>query len=445
MVKEGMEDCDTEEMALINELNQKHAVVHAGKTLILSEKHDPVFNRETFNLETVQSFKDWYANRNLGDKLASTIWFKHTNRRQYEGIVFSPGKDVPGYYNLFRGFPVNPREGDCALFLNLIKEIICNGNEEHYAFVLKWLAHIFQRPAELPGTALVMRGRQGTGKGTLMKYLGKLIGQHYLELVQMRQVTGNFNAHIKDTLLLHANEAIWSGDKGAEGAIKAMITDETSAIEFKGKDIITVMNYKRLVFASNHDWVVPRDMDDRRFFILDVSDAHKEDQEYFSGIHNQMGSGGLEALMYHFLNVDLEDFNPRTMPQTQGAGFDMKLKGMDSVMQWLYEILDDGELQRSFIHDKAISEPWPPVYPKKQLHGLYMSWCKDQNIRHRELQASFGRVLNNTLSELSSTKIFWGDKRRNCYKLPPLGECRQMFEQACKEGPSIWTQQEEKS
>lgn len=443
--KESIEDYDAEEMALIDEFNQKHAVVRAGKTLILSERYDPVFNRVTFDLETKQSHQDWYANRMFRGKLVSNIWFKSAKRRQYEGIVFSPGKNVPDYYNMFRGFPVKPHEGDCSLYLNLMKEVICNGNEEHYTYVLKWLAHMFQRPDELPGVALVLRGRQGIGKGTLMKYLGKLVGQHFLELVKMRQVTGNFNAHMKDTLLLHANEAIWGGDKSAEGAIKAMITDETSAIEFKGKDIIQVMNYMRLVFSSNNVWVVAIDMDDRRFFILDVSDVHKEDQEYFGAIKKQMEAGGLEALMHYLLNVDLDGFNPRVRPQSDGAGFDMKLKSMDSVSQWLYELLDDGELQRSFVNDGAISEPWPSVYPKQQLHERYMTWCQNQHIRHPEIRATFCKALNKILPDLPSTKKAWGDKRQNCYRLPSLEKCRHLFEQACKEGPSIWSQQENDS
>lgn len=284
-----------------------------------------------------------------------------------------------------------------------------------------------------------------------MKYLGQLVGQHFLELVHMRQVTGNFNAHMKDTLLLHANEALWGGDKSAEGAIKAMITDDTSAIEFKGKDIIQVKNYKRLVFASNNDWVVSVDKDDRRFFILDVSDIHKEDQEYFEAIKKQMESGGREALMHHLLGVDLDGFNPRVKPKSDGTGFDMKLKSMDSVSKWLYEILDDGELQRSLFHEDVIYEPWPSVYSKDQLHGLYMTWCKDQNIRHPEIKSSFCKALNKILSNPPSTKIGQGIqgtpryKRHNCYKLPSLEKCRQMFEQTCKEGPLIWTQEEDVS
>ena len=149
--------------------------------------------------------------------------------------------------------------------------------------------------------------------------------------------------------------------------------------------------------------------------------------------------------MHHFLNVDLEDFNPRVMPATDGAGFDMKLKGMDSIQQWLYELLDDGQLQASFMSNNAISKPWPSTYPKKELHGLYLTWCKDQNIRHRETPASFGKTLRIVLSGLTDSRIKWGNERLRCYKLPPLDECRQMFESVCKEGASIWTQQGDES
>jgi len=30
-------------------------------------------------------------------------WLTHDDRRTYKGVVFSPGKSVPGYYNLWKG------------------------------------------------------------------------------------------------------------------------------------------------------------------------------------------------------------------------------------------------------------------------------------------------------------------------------------------------------
>ena len=58
----------------------------------------------------------------------------------------------------------------------------------------------------------------------------------------MNQVVGRFNSHMKEALLVFANEAVWGGDKVAEGTLKAMITDRETAIEFKGKDIVWVQN-----------------------------------------------------------------------------------------------------------------------------------------------------------------------------------------------------------
>ena len=438
----GMEEQADEVDAIVDELNQRHAVVHAGQTFILTEMYEPVFNRNNIVLESKQSLHDWYEPWKFDGKPVSKHWFSHPRRRQYEGLVFSPDGDVPGYFNMFRGFPITPCEGYCSRYLALIWDVICNRNLEHYDYVIGWFAHLFQRPGELPGTALVLRGPQGTGKGTMMKYAGKLVGQHFLELVQMSQVIGRFNAHLKDALLVHANEAIWGGDKASEGAIKAMVTDETSAVEFKGKDIITVKNYKRLVLASNNDWVVPRDMDDRRFFVLDVSDVHKEDQAYFSAIHDEMSAGGLEALMHDLLHIDLDGFNPRVMPATGGAGFDMKLRSMDSVMQWLFEILDEGVLPPPVSTTlQPVDSTWPTEYPKVALHDLYIERCRRQNQRHPDSAPLLGRKLNGILPTLSEIRKSYPGRPRY-YRLPSLEECRRNFEAACKEGPNIWSEED---
>ena len=84
------------------------------------------------------------------------------------------------------------------------------------------------------------------------------------------------------------------------------------------------------------DWAVPIGSDDRRFLILDVSDAHKEDESWFGPIIKQMKEKGLEALMYDLMNENLTDFNVRKPPKS-GFGFDMKLRSLDTVSQWLYE------------------------------------------------------------------------------------------------------------
>jgi hypothetical protein len=53
---------------------------------------------------------------------ATKYWLKHPRRRKYQDIGFFPNRDVPSFYNLWRGFAVEPRKGDCSKFLAHIRE-----------------------------------------------------------------------------------------------------------------------------------------------------------------------------------------------------------------------------------------------------------------------------------------------------------------------------------
>ena len=78
------------------------------------------------------------------------------------------------------------------------------------------------------------------------------------DLASLGQITGRFSGHLADKVLVHANEAIWGGNKAEEGTLKAMITDDKMAMESKGRDIVTINNYKRVIISSNEQWAVPR-------------------------------------------------------------------------------------------------------------------------------------------------------------------------------------------
>lgn len=172
------------------------------------------------------------------------------------------------------------------------------------------MACVVQKPALL-ATALVLRGLQGTGKNMFVDYFGKIFGPYFLTVTNLEHVCGKFNSHLKYAYLLHANEAIWGGSKKEVGAIKALITDPVILIEGKGKDAIPVSNCRHLIVSINEDWAVSMDLDDRRFFVLDVSFHRKGDLQYFEFLKKEMSIGGLQALLYDLLQEDLSNFDPR--------------------------------------------------------------------------------------------------------------------------------------
>jgi hypothetical protein len=123
-------------------------------------------------------------------------------RRSFKDLIFEPGRDIPNCYNLWRGFAVHPEQGDWGLFHDHILDNIACGNEEYYRWILAWMARLVQNPGgPKPGTAIAIRGKQGTGKGVFANYFGKLFGNHYLPISQPKQLAGRFNAHFKSASL----------------------------------------------------------------------------------------------------------------------------------------------------------------------------------------------------------------------------------------------------
>jgi len=429
----------------LDELNGRHAIVPvSGKVLVMNQEYDPALDRNLVTFSARQDFLLRYENQKTfvrGTLISIGLaWLEHPRRRQYDGIVFAPGKTVDGHFNLFQGFGVQPSEsGSFALFEEMLTDIICGGNSELFCYVWGWLAHLFQKPAELPGTSLVLRGKQGTGKNTFVDAIGQLVGKsHYISLTSLQQVTGRFSGHLADALLIFANEAIWGGDKSAEGALKAMVTDSLSAIERKGKDIVAMRNYKRLIVASNEDWIIPRGMDDRRFIIIDVSDEHKEDHAYFKAIKKQLMRGGLEALMQALMDADISGFDPRKIPErVRQSGWELKIRSGGSVLQWWFSILDQGYLTKE--GGGYGDEPfylWPEKMEKSELHRLYLRWCEQHRLQHPEIDVVMAKKLREW--GLASKRQRENGERINRYLFPSLDELRSVFSIICNIPLSYW-------
>jgi hypothetical protein len=240
---------------------------------------------------------------------------------------------------------------------------ICRTDDEIYDYVVAWMSDAVQNRTKRPGTSIVLRGRQGTGKGVFCTQFGNLFGQHFIHVAHSSHLTGHFNSHLKDKLLVYADEAFWAGDKKAEGVLKAMVTEDTIQIELKGKDVVTFPNYIRLLISSNHDWVVPAGNEERRFFVIDIGEARMQDRAYFGGIVDQMNSGGREALLHYLLDYDLTGIDLGSFPDTQALQ-DQKAYSATPLQQWWLERLTDGAILSE-------GRTWRSEIPIDRIYGDY--------------------------------------------------------------------------
>lgn len=430
------------------EINTTHAALWVGDQFrCLSEIYRPGENQMDIRISEPKDLKGSMANdvvfvRNKKGDLEPVskfnLWWSSKARREYEGLTFIPGcKENPGnYYNMWQGWAYEPSEsGSCDLYLEHLYENISNKDPKVYDYILDWMAYGVQHPAKKIETAIAFRGKQGTGKNVAVDVYGNLFGnRHFFTASSPDEFLGNFNGHLATVMFLHAEEAFWSGDRKKLGAFKSMITSDKTRINMKHKDTFEVKNHLRLMITSNEDWVVPADLDDRRFLVVDVSDKHKEDRPYFRAIFDELKDGGYENLLQTLMKRDLSEFDFGRIPMTK-AKLDVIERSMSTVQRYWYKRLDENN-----------EEGWKREVECDRLYDSYCDYVNKAGHQRPVSDVAFGRELSKLLpySETSfkTRKRMRNGDRRNVYQFPPLRDCRGNFSKIVKQDVP-WTQDDE--
>jgi len=374
--------CDPVSLA-VAKLNQTYAhVVEGGHDRILRLRPDRGIGEQHYDLIAPGSFgrmfpgqfiqhPNWEKARPL-----PKVWLESPYRRSYEfGLRLSPHEETPaGIFNTWNGFAFESVEGDCSLFLAHIRDVICRGDLDLYTWVMDWAADCVQDPGNLKGTAIVMRGREGTGKGTFANTLGRLFGAHYVHLIDANHLMGNFNAHLIDAIVVFADEITWGGNVKSQGKLKGLVSEQQLTGERKGIDAIQYRNFAHVIIASNAEWVVPAGGSSRRWLVLDIDDSRANDRLYFKAIHNELDNGGYEAFLYELRRRQITS-NLRWAPETEALADQRRLSAAtrDKFFEFLDYQLGEGNW--------GIAATQHPDHglclDKKYVYGMYREFVKE--------------------------------------------------------------------
>jgi len=313
--------------AVVVRMNTQHAVIDnwGGKTVIAcweASTLDP--ERSLVVPQGKESFLLRYSNQHAtfdvaGKRLAVPLgeyWLRSPLRQQYRGVTFRPGGPgvVAECLNLWRGWGVEAAPGDWGLIRQHIVEVIAGGDAAFADYVLRWIAWSVQNPGSQAEVTLVLIGEKGTGKGTLVRALQRIFGDHAFQATSQEHVIGRFNGHLQDCVLFVADEAYWGGDKRCIGRLQGMITEPTLTIERKGLDAFPVPNLLHVMMLAEPGWVIPAGRYERRYAPLAVSSARRGDRAYFKAVHEQIANGGAAAMFWDLRGMDLGDWHPREIP-----------------------------------------------------------------------------------------------------------------------------------
>jgi hypothetical protein len=275
------------------------------------------------------------------------IFTSSKNREEYNSIVFKNPEDVkPQEYNLFKGWKYKAvKSVDTSFFWDFVKKVIANEDELIFHVIYSWMADIIQNPFSKSGTALVIVGEKGTGKGTFVKTFGNLLDIYFMESADPKRIFGSFNHHLQNCLVIYGNEAFWSGQKSDESKLKSIVTDIDYTYEIKGSLTYKGDNFTHVILDSNSEHIILSSYDERRWINTHTSSIYRGNFEFFEEFNALVKTKEFkESLMFDLMNFDYSPWKKylRKAPVTQ-ATIDQLLHSLDLYEQWWLKTLENGD------------------------------------------------------------------------------------------------------
>lgn len=333
----------------------------------------------------------------------------------FDAVAFSPLPTASTTLNFWPDSTMKPVKGKWNEVKRFLLEVICDKNKAAFHYLVCFLAHMLQKPEEKPGIMVVLLGGQGTGKGTFFKLLHSIWSRTTLQVSDVDQVIGQFNAALERNYVICMDEAIFSGDKKSMERLKSLITEPSCRIEQKYQPSRTIDSYHRFFATSNNGHFAQIDKDDRRFLFLRVSSDFQGNLEYFEKLHQLIANEGVvSAMVFDLLTIDLTSFNVRSRPLT-AEHTTQKIQSLAGFDRYWYEKLQFGDLSDC---DYISSDPWtkPRFISTKTIIQGYKEYDKNAGRYHpvqsQQIASSLEKLCPSAHSkEKSFTQGLWRKPR----------------------------------
>lgn len=371
----------------------------------------------------------------------------------YNGITFVPGQPritTDHKLNMWTGFHIKPaKSGDAGPIVEHINDVWCGNADDHTKeWIRTYLAHIFQRPWEKPQSAVVLGGTPGAGKGVVFdEGLSHMCSPYYGKSSRPEDICGQFTAYSANKLVFVSEEALWAGDKKFQRALKERVVGPSMQWEEKHMPRVDLPDYIRLFFTSNETHMFDLAGDDRRYCILETSDIHLGDAEYFIKLIDWLNNGGREKWLRHLL-----DYKPqiawgelRTPPLTEARRRQIQLSRPAST-EFFFDLITHGRittLPRDVETDTEIA--WPldgELIIRGDLFRIvfdqYIRWFDGSHSKYERglFFSHFERYFGGTVAEFSkqrkSDDPTTGKKRSTVIVLPPRLEVMKRLSERAK-------------
>lgn len=325
-------------------------------------------------------------------------WRLKEDIKTYNDVDFYPEpKDCPkDTLNTFTGFkaeqlPESTEHVDISPFTDHLY-LLVGEDDKAQEYVLNYFAHMIQKPAELPRTALVFKSEQGVGKNMFFEAIGNMILGQNLMLVSdnIDTVIGRFNSNINKLLVIMDE---FKGKDGFENSetLKSRITAETVNWEQKGIQSIKIRNYARNIFFGQNP-AVKIEYGDRRFNFFVSSSTMTKNSVYFDNLYKTLHDPTFMRAVFNLLKQrDISNWNAERDRVITSAYKDMQSVNKPAMVTFLEERIMEFENSQSFEGEDHVDFT---TVPSSELFTTFRHWLNENGFTKLEYNVTkFGREL----------------------------------------------------
>jgi hypothetical protein len=303
-----------------------------------------------------------------------------------------------------------------APWLELVKRVYPT-EADH---IIQWLAHRVQRPGEKINHALVLGGRPGIGKDSILEPIKHAIGPWNFGDIAPAHLLGRFNPFVK-SVILRINEGRDLGDWDRYAFYEHMkwyCAAPPDVVRCDEKNIREhpVLNVCGVIITTNHktDGIfLPAD--DRRHYVA-WSERTQDDfpSDYWQTLWDWYARGGHAHVAAYLSTLDISSFNPKAPPPKTQAFWDIVEAGRAPENAELADVLDRLGNPKALTLGDLMS----------RASGGFLDWLKERKnrrlIAHRLEDAGYVHARNPDDRRDGQWKV--GLKRQTIYALSSLND-----------------------
>ena len=273
---------------------------------------------------------------NGGRKMHNPVddWVSDPRRITVEGLQMRPDMPRPTFeeggkrwVNTYHPPAHDAEGGDAAVGVEFMEQLF--PHEVERSWTMQWLAHKVRYP-HIPGPCLVMvaHGRFGTGRGTFMQLVGKLLGESYVKDIPYSMVAGKtyqsqYTDWMPGSLAVFVNESSeaeagtsrYQTKHNVYERLKEIIDPKPMMRTYvtRGKAPLKSLSCTTFLIATNHKDALPIAPDDRRFAI--VRNGDPREAAYWERLLAWMDNpANVAAFREWLLSIDLTGYSPFAAP-----------------------------------------------------------------------------------------------------------------------------------